>query len=149
MHEIAYKRKASPDERALAGKGVRWYGVHEVLGDWLWDLPRLPRRLGNRPQRLAGRKRCRRAARSRGFKVRVAYSLQTVEPAAIREMIEKGPCMSGRSTILVKNAGIQHVAPLQDLPTGKVGCILAINLSYAFIRSPSHAFEMATSGAAS
>src|SRR5438874_10114814 len=67
------------------------------------------------------------------FKVRVAYSPADMsKPAAIREMIEKTLQSSGRLNILVNNAGIQHVAPLQDFPVEKWDAILAIDLSSAF-----------------
>jgi len=38
----------------------------------------------------------------------------------------------GRIDVLVNNAGIQHVAPLQEFPVAKWDAILAINLSSAF-----------------
>src|SRR6266576_6496615 len=54
------------------------------------------------------------------FKVRVSYSPADMsKPAAIREMIENTLKSSGRLDILVSNAGIQHVAPLQDFPPEK------------------------------
>ena len=67
------------------------------------------------------------------FKVRVSFSPADMsKPAAIREMIEKTLHSSGRLYILVNNAGIQHVAPLQDFPPEKWDAILAIDLSSAF-----------------
>jgi 3-hydroxybutyrate dehydrogenase len=67
------------------------------------------------------------------FKVRVSYSPADMsKPAAIREMIENTLKSSGRLDILINNAGIQHVAPLQDFPPEKWDAILAINLSSAF-----------------
>lgn len=39
---------------------------------------------------------------------------------------------AGACDVLVNNAGIQHVAPIQDFPTGKWDAIIAINLSSAF-----------------
>jgi 3-hydroxybutyrate dehydrogenase len=67
------------------------------------------------------------------FRVRVSYSPADMsKPAAIREMIEQTLQMSGRLDILINNAGIQHVAPLQDFPPEKWDAILAINLSSAF-----------------
>src|SRR5262245_10270818 len=41
-------------------------------------------------------------------------------------------CRMGRLDVLVNNAGIQHVAPIQDFPSEKWDAILAINLSSAF-----------------
>jgi 3-hydroxybutyrate dehydrogenase len=67
------------------------------------------------------------------FKVRVSYSSADMsKPAAIGEMIDGELKSSGRLDVLVNNAGIQHVAPLQDFPPEKWDAILAINLSSAF-----------------
>jgi 3-hydroxybutyrate dehydrogenase len=67
------------------------------------------------------------------FKVRVSYSPADMsKPAAIHEMIENTLKSSGRLDILINNAGIQHVAPLQDFPPEKWDAILAIDLSSAF-----------------
>ena len=67
------------------------------------------------------------------FKVRVSYSPADMsKPQAIREMIEETLRSSGRIDVLVNNAGIQHVAPLQDFPTEKWEAILSVNLSSAF-----------------
>jgi 3-hydroxybutyrate dehydrogenase len=67
------------------------------------------------------------------FKVRVSYSPADMsKPQAIREMIETALQSSGRIDVLVNNAGIQHVAPLQDFPIEKWDAILGINLSSAF-----------------
>jgi 3-hydroxybutyrate dehydrogenase len=47
-------------------------------------------------------------------------------------MIEMTLGKFGRIDVLVNNAGIQHVAPLQEFPVAKWDAILAINLSSAF-----------------
>ena len=74
-----------------------------------------------------------RAKIASDFKVRVSYSPADMsKPAAIREMIENTLKSSGRLDVLVNNAGIQHVAPLQDFPPEKWDAILAIDLSSAF-----------------
>ncbi|MEN8839903.1 MAG: 3-hydroxybutyrate dehydrogenase [Octadecabacter sp.] len=39
---------------------------------------------------------------------------------------------AGACDILINNAGIQHVAPIDEFPTGKWDAIIAINLSSAF-----------------
>ena len=39
---------------------------------------------------------------------------------------------TGTCDILINNAGIQHVAPVQEFPSGKWDAIIAINLSSAF-----------------
>ena len=67
------------------------------------------------------------------FNVDVSYSgADMSKPASIREMIEQTLDTTGRLDVLVNNAGIQHVAPLQDFPPEKWDAILAINLSSAF-----------------
>jgi 3-hydroxybutyrate dehydrogenase len=54
------------------------------------------------------------------------------DPAAIEEMVEVALGRFGRVDVLVNNAGIQHVAPLEAFPAAKWDLILAINLSSAF-----------------
>ena len=90
---------------------------------------------GGRPQRL------RQAGGDRGdasrdrfdFGVKVAYSgADMTNPDSIAEMIKMTLDKFGRLDVLVNNAGIQHVAPLQEFPTAKWDAILAINLSSAF-----------------
>jgi 3-hydroxybutyrate dehydrogenase len=51
---------------------------------------------------------------------------------AIGDMIATVLGTYNRLDIVVNNAGIQHVAPLQDFPPDKWDAILAINLSSAF-----------------
>jgi 3-hydroxybutyrate dehydrogenase len=67
------------------------------------------------------------------FNVGVSYSgADMSKPESIREMIEQTLDANGRLDVLVNNAGIQHVAPLQAFPPEKWDAILAINLSSAF-----------------
>src|SRR5512144_912760 len=70
---------------------------------------------------------------AKDFGVRVAYSgADMSNPESIAEMIATALHKFGRIDVLVNNAGIQHVAPLQEFPPAKWDAILAINLSSAF-----------------
>ena len=65
--------------------------------------------------------------------VKVSYSpADMTKPAAIREMIETTLAEHSRLDVLVNNAGIQYVAPLDQFPVEKWDAILSINLSSAF-----------------
>jgi 3-hydroxybutyrate dehydrogenase len=67
------------------------------------------------------------------YGVAVEYSSADMSNlASIAEMIEMTIAEFGRLDVLVNNAGIQHVAPLQEFPAEKWDAILAINLSSAF-----------------
>jgi 3-hydroxybutyrate dehydrogenase len=66
-------------------------------------------------------------------RVDVGYSAADMsEPEAIEQMIATALADHGRLDVLVNNAGIQHVAPLEQFPVPKWDAILAINLSSAF-----------------
>ncbi len=70
---------------------------------------------------------------AKDFGVRVGYSgADMSNPESIAEMIATALHKFGRLDVLVNNAGIQHVAPLQEFPPAKWDAILAINLSSAF-----------------
>lgn len=67
------------------------------------------------------------------FHVEARYSAADMtQPAAIAEMIAMTLEAFGRLDVLVNNAGIQHVAPLDRFPPEKWDAILSINLSSAF-----------------
>ncbi|HYY61188.1 MAG TPA: 3-hydroxybutyrate dehydrogenase [Burkholderiales bacterium] len=51
---------------------------------------------------------------------------------AITTMMQKAIAEFGAIDVLVNNAGIQHVAPVDDFPVAKWDAIIAINLSAAF-----------------
>jgi 3-hydroxybutyrate dehydrogenase len=74
-----------------------------------------------------------KAAIGADFGVPVAYSAADMsKPESIAEMIQMTLDMFGRLDVVANNAGIQHVAPLQEFPVAKWDAILAINLSSAF-----------------
>jgi 3-hydroxybutyrate dehydrogenase len=65
--------------------------------------------------------------------VKVTYSAADMtKPEAIADMIAAVLAEHGRLDVLVNNAGIQHVAPLDRFPVEKWDAILSINLSSAF-----------------
>jgi 3-hydroxybutyrate dehydrogenase len=67
------------------------------------------------------------------FDVTTGYSAADMtRPDSIAEMIAATLAEHGRLDVLVNNAGIQHVAPLEQFPVEKWDAILAINLSSAF-----------------
>jgi len=54
------------------------------------------------------------------------------DPAAIRALVAGATKAMGKIDILINNAGIQHVSPIEDFPDDRWDAILAINLSSAF-----------------
>jgi 3-hydroxybutyrate dehydrogenase len=69
----------------------------------------------------------------RSFGVQVAYSGADMSDAAsIEEMVTGALSRMKRIDIVVNNAGIQHVAPLDKFPPQKWNQIIAIDLSSAF-----------------
>jgi len=67
------------------------------------------------------------------FGVKASYSAADMtRPEAIAEMIAATIVGHGRLDVLVNNAGIQFVAPLDQFPVEKWDAILSINLSSAF-----------------
>jgi 3-hydroxybutyrate dehydrogenase len=65
--------------------------------------------------------------------VEVAYhGADMSKPAEIEDMMKYAAQAFGRVDVLVNNAGIQHVAPVEDFPPDRWDAIIAINLSSAF-----------------
>ena len=74
-----------------------------------------------------------RAEMERRYGVKVRYSgADMSQPAQIRAMAELARTEFGKVDIVVNNAGIQHVEPVETFPEGKWDAIIAINLSSAF-----------------
>jgi 3-hydroxybutyrate dehydrogenase len=70
---------------------------------------------------------------SNRYEVKVAYSAADVsKPDQIRKMVADMVSQLGPVDVLVNNAGIQHVAPIEQFPDDKWDAIIAINLSAAF-----------------
>jgi len=74
-----------------------------------------------------------RAEMQRRYGVKVRYSgADMSKPDEIRAMAELARAEFGKVDIIVNNAGIQHVAPIEEFPDEKWNAIMAINLSAAF-----------------
>jgi 3-hydroxybutyrate dehydrogenase len=83
-----------------------------------------------------------RAGIEKEFKVKAVYAAADMtKPAEIAAMIKTVERQLGSVDILIANAGIQHVAPIEEFPVEKWDAILAINLSSAF-----HAIRAAVPG---
>jgi 3-hydroxybutyrate dehydrogenase len=54
------------------------------------------------------------------------------KPQQIQDMVKKAEKEFGQIHVLINNAGVQHVAPLEKFPEEKWDLILAVNLSAAF-----------------
>lgn len=67
------------------------------------------------------------------FKVKTIYSpADMTKPAEIADMVKLAEKTFGSVDVLVNNAGIQFVSPIEDFPVEKWDAIIAINLSAAF-----------------
>jgi 3-hydroxybutyrate dehydrogenase len=83
-----------------------------------------------------------RAGIEKDFGVKAAYSpADMTKPAEIAGMVQAAEKTFGALDILINNAGIQYVAPIEEFPIEKWDQILAINLSSAF-----HAIRTAVPG---
>ena len=73
------------------------------------------------------------AAIAKDFGVKAIHSpADMTKPAEIVEMIKTAETTFGGVDVLVNNAGIQHVTPIEEFPVDKWDAIIAINLSAAF-----------------
>jgi 3-hydroxybutyrate dehydrogenase len=74
-----------------------------------------------------------RAELQRQFGVKVRYSgADMSRPADVRAMAELAQAEFGKVDIVINNAGIQHVAPIDEFADEKWDAVIAINLSSAF-----------------
>lgn len=74
-------------------------------------------------------------ARSVGeeFGVKTSFSnANMLKPEEIREMVKQAEAELGALQVVVNNAGIQHVAPIDEFPESKWDAIIGINMSSAF-----------------
>jgi 3-hydroxybutyrate dehydrogenase len=90
----------------------------------------------------AGAIETERNAIEREFGVKAIYSAADMtKPDEIAGMVREAERTFGAVDILINNAGIQHVAPIEEFPLEKWDQIIAINLSAAF-----HAMRAAIPG---
>ncbi len=74
-----------------------------------------------------------RAAMEKKYGVRVLYhGADMTKPDQIADLVTKTVQMLGGVDIVVNNAGIQYVCPVDEYPTEKWDTIIAINLSASF-----------------
>jgi 3-hydroxybutyrate dehydrogenase len=74
-----------------------------------------------------------RAGIEKDFGVKSIYSgADMSKPPEIVDMIKTAEKTLGSVDVLVNNAGIQHVAPIEEFPVDKWDMIIAINLAAAF-----------------
>lgn len=69
--------------------------------------------------------------KAHGVKVRY-HGADMSRPAEIRAMMAQAESELGAVDVLVNNAGIQHVAPVDEFPEERWDAIIAVNLSSAF-----------------
>jgi 3-hydroxybutyrate dehydrogenase len=74
-----------------------------------------------------------RAGIEKDFKVKAIYSAADMtKPDQIVDMIKTSEQTFGSLDVLINNAGIQHVAPIEEFPVDQWNLIIAINLVSAF-----------------
>lgn len=67
------------------------------------------------------------------FGIKVIYvGADIMKPDGVRSLMSTAEDTFGGVDVLVNNAGIQHVAPVEEFPTDKWDAIIALNLSAAF-----------------
>ena len=73
---------------------------------------------------------------AREFGIRTKFNgANMLKPEDLRSMVDQCISEFGGIDVLINNAGIQHVSPIEDFPDEKWNAILNINLSSAFYLS--------------
>lgn len=67
------------------------------------------------------------------FGIGVMFSnANMLKPEELRKMVEDATAKFGKIDVLINNAGIQYVSPIEDFPEDKWNAIIGINLTSAF-----------------
>jgi 3-hydroxybutyrate dehydrogenase len=67
------------------------------------------------------------------FGIETMYSnANMLKPEELRKMVDDAVLKFGKIDVLVNNAGIQYVSPIEDFPDDKWAAIIGINLTSAF-----------------
>jgi 3-hydroxybutyrate dehydrogenase len=75
-----------------------------------------------------------RAGMAREFDVDVAYDPADLSDASeVARLVESAHTRLGGLDVLVNNAGIQHVAPIEEFPIERWNAVIALNLSAVFL----------------
>ncbi len=70
------------------------------------------------------------------FNVKTAFSnANLMQQEAIQNLINNGIKNFGSIEVLINNAGIQYVSPIEDFPLEKWNAIITVNLTAAFVAS--------------
>ncbi|MFO0477308.1 MAG: 3-hydroxybutyrate dehydrogenase [Bacteroidota bacterium] len=70
---------------------------------------------------------------AKNFGIETMYSnANMLKPEELRKMVDDAILKFGKIDVLVNNAGIQHVSPIEDFPDEKWAAIIGINLNSAF-----------------
>lgn len=68
------------------------------------------------------------------FGIEVMFSnANMLKPEELRKMVDDATAKFGKIDVLINNAGIQFVSPIEDFPDDKWNAIIGINLTSAFI----------------
>lgn len=106
-------------------------GIAEALAAAGYDLMVHGSRSASEAEAIL--ERLAKSSQVKSSQARVLYHAADMsDPAAISELIGRTETDLGPIDVLVNNAGIQHVSPIENFPDDKWNTIIAINLTAAF-----------------